>query len=133
MFTVHHKSCLLLILVSFSESVYNFTPRSTWLRFFLDFSILPGIFHKLLLSFNKLNLSMTTIWLYYNIIIKLIGFQDKQMNVCNDPVSLTVFSVKCYSLARKDPTAGLSEQNSAHQEGRSRTFLPCMTVDHRFL
>lgn len=91
MFTAHHKSSFILILVSFSESVYNFTLRSTWLRFFLDFSNLPVIFHKLnYLSIDKLNLLMTTIWLYY-IIIKLIGFQDKQMNVCNDPVFLAVF------------------------------------------
>ncbi len=87
---MHNKSCFLLILVSFSESVYNFTPRSTWLWFFLDFSNLLVLFHELLQSFNKLNVSMTTIWLYYNIIINLIGFQEKQI-VCNDPVSLIVF------------------------------------------
>lgn len=37
------------------------------------------------------------------------------------------------SFGRRAPTTGLSEQNSFHQPGRSSTWWPCITVDHRFL
>lgn len=37
------------------------------------------------------------------------------------------------SFGRRAPTTGLSEQNSFHQPGRSITWWPCITVDHRFL
>lgn len=38
-----------------------------------------------------------------------------------------------YSLGRREPTSGLSKQNWAHQDGRSRTWLCCMMADHTFL
>lgn len=87
MFTVHHTYYFRLISVNLSVSVHNFTLWSTWLILFGGFFNLPVIFHKLITQ-SRLNLSMKTVWQYYNI-IKQFGFKDKQTNVCNDLVFQT--------------------------------------------